>query len=285
MNTQLTTYHQNRPIAMAGFFSWLGKAVKAVARSVVNVITGQNGGLWGVIEDFTNGDGQFGGENLGGWSFGQNAISSFIGRQSNQDYPLSQTEETILDNWVEQNFIPFFRAKLEAIKTANDYGLSVNEFVELYNSIHQTIGFFKWLHQYSLSQSQQSFGALSQNAINARGSLVDLKMELLKEQLDAYMQNKQISVTAVKRTFDVSSFDYGNLGFLLPQSIRISAYQVDGENDITESSNTTSNNGNDAVNTSSPGTTIEGKPNYLAYGIAAVALGVLYKSFNKNKKR
>jgi hypothetical protein len=289
MSNRLTTYNPNsRPIAMAGFFSWLGRAVKAVAQSVFTALPFTNGNVWDVIEDFTNGDGSFGGQDLGGtgvniWGDLSNIMNQ---RVSTQDLPLSQQDEAYLDNWVATKFTPFFKQKLQTIKNANVNGVSLEQFISIYNNTYKTISFFVWYRNYAITNENSG---LSSNAITSRSRLIDIQMELLKEQLQLYIASNNIDVRPIKITaVSINTSQFNVLGFNVPGVISNPAYQITttnniiifdgGDIDIEDNTNDT------PIDIGASNTVIGSNNKLVPYSITAVVvMYAIYKSNQKSK--
>lgn len=224
MNT-LSTYNQFRPAGMAGLFSWLKKAVKAVFNSIKTALPFTSGDIFDVFEDLTNGDGYFGGQNFNSVQHVNHYYLRNIGpRPEPIDIPLSGEEERVLDIWVDFKFIPYFRRKLNELKDANQQGISVDNFIQLFNNTYLIKSFFDWYLDYSLVNENSQF---SVNAKRARHELIKSQMSLLEEQLQIYIDSKSIQLNVVEQSVVVNTYEFNRLlSFTAPESVTVNAIQA-----------------------------------------------------------
>lgn len=260
MHNYPSTYnsHQVQP-AMAGFFSWLKRAVKNIGEVVSSFLPSP---IASAIIDFTNGDGEFYGYHTGN-IFG-NLNRGFGPDYAIVDIPLTAEDEAILDAWLKNSFTPFFQPFIVKIKEVKNNPSDI-EAIKIYNVTQEFLSYLKWLQVYSATNGQPGY---SDNALKARNQFLKLQAELLKQTLNDFVLTHNIQFFPETVTLTITKSKYALLGFNTPEVFNIPAKQIIHE-DIY--------NGNDIENelpdtTTAPKTTNNNKGKWLLVALVGVAL-------------
>src|SRR5690606_4819868 len=137
---------------------------------------------------------------------------------------LTPAEEAVLDNWVDNHFVPFFNNLLAIIKHAKDVPTTAN-IVTAYNEANFVKSLFLWYQQYAVSNGQAGF---TENAIKARN-------EFLKVQIESITQTLNVSIPTMvgsKQTLIVSAQDVEELNIATPAVFTIATIQINSTNTI-----------------------------------------------------
>lgn len=225
--SQLQPYNKdNQPLAMAGLFSWLKKAVSTVLYVASNVMSGN---IVALAQDFTDGDGQIGGYTWGNIGAGDGSFwGNFWSRSSIDtsleqipDYPLTAEEELQLDLWVEKFFIPLFKNRLEIINGWRLSKPSNSDFTKGFNKIQEMIAVFNWYADYIKVYGEPS-RQLSDNAVITKAAFLKIQADILNKELEDYLTNTYTIYDSEIVTHEVSKVTYAKIISDAPETFTIS---------------------------------------------------------------
>lgn len=240
------TQSQQVQPAMGGFFSWLGKAIGATATAIASVAVSPLS-IFSIVNDLFDGDGTFQGFNF----------------QRSQEIPLTSKDELMLDAWVENKFIPFFKPFFSTIKLYNSNPPTLMVFIEYYNNAQEFIALLNWYMIYIKTNGESG---LTINAINARNKYIEVQIKVLETEIANYIKSVGLVLNPAEVSIKISKEKYQSLVFNIPNSFNIKAIQFISQ----------SNNDQTIVNISNPNQ-IAQEPNknlwlWVLFGIGAYSL-------------
>ncbi|GAA0750211.1 hypothetical protein [Gaetbulibacter jejuensis] len=215
MRTQIYT---ENPAALRGFFSWLKKTINNVVSAVVEVSRDPFFILEIVHDAFDGGGFTFG--------IGNNNGSANLFRESGyfeQVVSLNEYEENMLDLWVEQRFLPFFKQYFLRLKQFSSQTPTISNFTDYYNSVHEFLGLIKWYRSYVLINGESG---LTMNALKVRNQFLTFQINLLETELNSYIQEKSISVSSRLTSKTINTNEYIQLQLNIPNSLEIEVLQI-----------------------------------------------------------
>jgi hypothetical protein len=270
MQNNIQAYKQNYPQpAMAGFFSWLKRAVKNVGEAVASFLPSP---IASAVIDFTNGDGSFYGYHTGN-IFG-NSFRDFSEDYAIVDIPLTAQEEAVLDTWLNNSFTPFFKPFIEKIQSVKNNPSEV-EAVKIYNVTQEFLSYLKWYQVYAENNGQKGF---SVNAIKARNQFLKIQAELLKQTLEDFLVTYNLQFFTEVVTLTITKSKYALLDLNTPDVFNIPAKQI-----VIDDEDINYGNGNELPDTTETAPTTNNASKNSKW-IIAVLLGVaLYIGTRKRK--
>lgn len=215
-----------------GFFSWLKKAVKAVVNVAINIAIPGNGyGVINALIDFVDGDGMFGGVNFN-LKTNQTSINF-------TDLPLTESDIISLDNWLYNQFLPFYTNILDNLKQLEGVvNTHINDIIDRYNYVQEFAAYVDYMKNVSEANGQQG---LSINAVKTKNAFLEIKKSYLLEQLENLLVNDQYDYQTHNKVINENKFtalDYDPIGDVKTEVNTISF--IDGVNILQQ--NHTNNN-------------------------------------------
>lgn len=254
MNYQTEAYNQQ---GLGGFFSWLKKAVAFVGEAVATFLPPSIGN---VVQDFTNGDGSFGGfctGNIFDWFETGTSGSGTSCRTLMQDYPLTVLEEYLLDEWVANNFTPIYKSRLEII--ANWRTSTPNElaFIKGFNNVNEFISLCQWYADILNTIGEPNS---SGNVSESKSNFLLIHADILQETLNDYLSTSGTLFNAQMLSKEVTMSKYSAMGLNTNPQIILTYPQIVEQGGI--SINLPTTNDTDPITgtnpTTMPSTTIGG---------------------------
>lgn len=273
--SNVAPYNHYNNKALAGFFSWLGRAVNKVVRAIGSLLPRN---VFQVLDDATNGDGSF---NWGG-IFDVTQPGGAVQRFSNPtDYPLTTSDEFMLDSFV-VNYTAFIKPLFENLKQVRDGKSTVAEIKNIYNQTQKVISVINYCISVSL---QDTRGRYSTNAIKSRNEFLALQIDTIEETLNELISQYSISVKPREETISFTGADYNVLDFDLPNvfATSVKTFAVDAIDDveITDEDNDTGII-DDIVVPPSPTSDKASSGNFYKWAFAALLLLLLLRKKRKS---
>lgn len=262
-------YYEPQP-ALGGFFSWLRKAVNRVSQIVKEV----SPTIGGWLDDFTNGDGNFFGIHFGSLIREDRAFSA------NEDIPLTSFEEVMLNDWLNNQFIPFYKPFIEDIKHFISKPPKAKLFAEYFNEAYEFLGLLNWYRSNSDTIWQIY---LSKNQIKARNEFLKKQIGDLEILISRYLETTGTVFEVNDKNISINTKKYEALGFEIPNVINTSTKQIrlsssdSNANSVLVSNSKPLIEKEDPANTkpaihTKPMNTSKGKSNLIWFGVAAIGL-------------
>ncbi|MCB0462673.1 MAG: hypothetical protein R2816_06780 [Flavobacteriaceae bacterium] len=204
----LSEGHNEPPVALAGFFSWLKRAVTNVVRAVAKVSHDPFFAI-NIIEDAFDGN---------GFTIG---IKS-SGINLNQNLNLTAQDEVKLDNWVNNNFLPFYKQYFIKIKEYNLNPPTVKVFKAFFDEAMEFIALIDWYRDFVKFNGETY---LSSDAINARNQFLDIQMRVLEKEINKYISSTNVNLNQTTKNQVIDPEKYSSLLFNLPSNTTISVVQ------------------------------------------------------------
>lgn len=219
-----TTENHFEDTGLNGFFSWVRKALNRVAA----VVTVFSPGLGGILNDFSDGDGSFFGFNtgtIGGGGTGNEftLFRSSVVDQIDLDIEVTPLDEANLDNWLKNNFLPYFNIVLQKLQGFNNSNTSPETFIIYYNEVNLLIAYLLTVMR---DDRLNGVDGLSRNGVLARIEFLKVQTHTLKGLLDEYTSNNDLDVFTRKQSLNISTSKYNSLGFNSPETLRVSYKEV-----------------------------------------------------------
>lgn len=217
--------------ALSGFFGWLKRAVANVANAIVSV-SRDPFFVADIIGDIFDGGGfTVGNQNNGQFSF-VDQFTAFrqVPIQDIEQINLTTYEELVLDNWVQNNFLPFYKPFFAQIKSFSLNAPSRNNLIEFYNKTQRFISVLNWYKSYSLTSLEANYTA---NMKTVRNQFLDVQIELLHSEINDYISKTNVAISPVVKSKIVDLQQYSQLGFNLPSSITLEHLQAEVVNNNT----------------------------------------------------
>lgn len=274
--SNVTEYSQYNNKALAGFWSWLGRAVNKVVRAIRDFLPRN---VFMVLDDATNGDGSF---NWGGVFDITQPGGGAVQRFSNPtDYPLTTSDEFMLDGFV-VNFTAFIKPLFEDLKSVRDGQSTVAEIKDIYNQAQRVISVIKYCINISL---QDTRGRYSINALKSRNEFLLIQVGTIEQTLNELISQYNISVKPRQENISFTGSDYSILDFELPNifanTVKTFAVSAIDDVEITDQDNDTGII-DDIVVPPSPTSDKASSGNLYKWAFAALLLLLLLKNRRKS---
>lgn len=269
MRNDLATYQQYQvQPAMAGFFSWLRKAVNTVATALTGIVP-----FAGALADFTDGDGQWFNIPFGSLMDNSSGFRQEQLMETSVDYDLSPSEEAVLDFWVENNFLPILKPYLLTLKGYIANPPSIETFNAFYNEMQEFIAVLKWYQGYVLSTGERRY---TDNALKSRNQFMNVQIAQLQSQLQLYIESTNAYIQTEAINVSVSKAKYRGLAFVTPEVFNVNTYIVSSIQTIDDT---------DVVISDAPiDTTMTAQTKSYKWVLWLLAAGVVYKLTTKKNK-
>lgn len=204
--------------AMAGFFSWLRKAVNKIVVALEDVIPFSS-----ILIDFTDGDGHFFGAQTGTLCRFAPDATQCRTTTASIDYPLTPEDEQMLDDYTDYTFLPFFKPYLSKIKGFISNPPSYDAFVDYYNKAQQFIAYLKWYQNYVITAGEGDF---SRNALLTRNEYFNIQIALLEDSIEKYITSTGVRANAVSKNTTIDSELFSELQFNAPKTVAINPKEI-----------------------------------------------------------
>lgn len=203
MSNQVATYGHYNNKALAGFFSWLRRAVNNVINAISAFLPRQ---VFMVLDDFTNGDG----------SFSPFDVFNSGGQAKNfnnpTDIPLTNADEFMLDSWL-VNYNAFVLPFFKNLKNVKDGQSTIADIKDVYNNTYKIIAVLKYCIEVSLQDTRNRY---SQNALLSRNAFIDIQIGTLESTVNDLISQYSITVKPITEPISFRGSDYNLLDFQLP---------------------------------------------------------------------
>jgi hypothetical protein len=209
MGTNLVKHNQYENLGLKGFFGWLRRTVNKVVNIIRPFIPNY---VFVALDDFTNGDGQF---DFGGVFNSDNENRPF---QVTTDLFLTPLDEANLDNWVDNNFLPYITPIFSTLESYKTNKPSVEDFIIFYNEAQMLIAYLTVQSQLDIANG---VNGLSINAIKSRNSFLQLQIKTLRETLSEYLVTESLEVSESRVQLSIFTSKYAALGFNSPAEMTI----------------------------------------------------------------
>jgi hypothetical protein len=292
-NLQPYSHYTQTPLAMAGFFSWLRKAVNKVVNIAGPFLPPR---VFEILDDFTDGDGSFLDQRFGN-IFGEDAtISQEVlfrptANTLNEDFDLSTLDESILDEWVNTKFLPYYNTVLQNVKEAQSKSNLINFFIAKLNNVSKFIAFLDdYIIKASANPSLHKINnQLSTNGVLALTEFLKIQSKTLQEVLTEVIETESLSIETVMTQVQIDTNPYQNLLLSKTAVVNTTYNEIKSVNGSTVDYNTDGQNISDdtIIVNNDAGVITEvqkGSTKVFIYLLGAFALYQIMKKSKKSKK-
>lgn len=211
MKLGLTTQQQYQPMALAGFFSWLKRAVNKVVNAVKIFLPRS---VYEILNDFTNGDGRFSFGGVFGSQDptiqGRSVVLNTNGVTT--DLPLTPSEEAILNQWLSL-FTAYVKPFFKLIKEQRDNAPTLLELKNTYNKVQRLISVLSFYINYTSINGENGF---TLNTVRSRNEFLKIQIETLQETLGDLVSQFNIDLKPISKNVAFQAMNYEGLAFDLP---------------------------------------------------------------------
>lgn len=206
-------FQHQRPVALAGLFSWLRKTVNKVVNILEPILPNK---IYTALNDFTDGNGYFFSYYIGNFFDETNPIQRSLG--SAIDLPLTIQEELILDHWVDNSFIPALKVLQQQLHLHDTTAQTLTSSINLYNRIQEFIAVLNYYQEYLYLIDEPG---LSDNAKTAKNQFITLQIAVLSEQINDHISSLGVEFTPKPIAKIIYSSDYSYLKLPFPEEFKI----------------------------------------------------------------